>query len=28
MEEVSSLGFFGGAWSNIKLLTYRFLVEE
>ena len=28
MEEVSSLGFFGRAWSNIKLLTYRFLVEE
>ena len=28
MEEVSSLGFFGRAWSNIKLLTYRFLIEE
>ena len=28
MEEVSSLGFLGRAWSNIKLLTYRFLIEE
>ncbi len=28
MEEVSALGFFGRAWSNIKLLTYRFLIEE
>ena len=28
MEGVSSLGFFGRAWSNIKLLTYRFLIEE
>ena len=28
MEEVKSLGFFGRAWSNIKLLTYRFLIEE
>jgi D-alanyl-D-alanine carboxypeptidase (penicillin-binding protein 5/6) len=28
MEEVSSLGFFGRAWSNIKLLTYKFLIEE
>ena len=28
MEEVSSLGFFGRAWSNIKLLTYRFLIAE
>ena len=28
MEEVSSLGFFGRAWSNIRLLTYRFLIEE
>ena len=28
MEEVSSLGFFGRAWANIKLLTYRFLIEE
>ena len=28
MKEVSSLGFFGRAWSNIKLLTYRFLIEE
>ena len=28
MEEISSLGFFGRAWSNIKLLTYRFLIEE
>ena len=28
MEGVSSLGFFGRVWSNIKLLTYRFLIEE
>ena len=28
MDEVNSLGFFGRAWSNIKLLTYRFLIEE
>jgi len=28
MEDVNSLGFFGRAWSNIKLLTYRFLIEE
>ena len=28
MEEVVPLGFFGRAWSNIKLLTYRFLIEE
>ena len=28
MEEVNPLGFFGRAWSNIKLLTYRFLIEE
>ena len=28
MDEISSLGFFGRAWSNIKLLTYRFLIEE
>ena len=28
MEEVSSLGFFGRAWSNIKLLTCKFLIEE
>tara|TARA_Y100000590_G_scaffold148636_1_gene170705 strand:+ start:389 stop:1549 length:1161 start_codon:yes stop_codon:yes gene_type:complete len=28
MEEVKSLGFFGRAWSNIKLLTFRFLIEE
>jgi len=28
MEEINSLGFFGRAWSNIKLLTYRFLIEE
>jgi D-alanyl-D-alanine carboxypeptidase (penicillin-binding protein 5/6) len=25
---VESLGFFGRAWSNIKLLAYRFLTEE
>ena len=28
MNEVSALGFFGRAWSNIKLLTYKFLIEE
>ena len=28
MEEISPLGFFGRAWSNIKLLTYKFLIEE
>ncbi len=28
MEEVSALGFFGTVWSNIKLLTYQFLMEE
>ena len=28
MKKVNSLGFFGRAWSNIKLLTYRFLIEE
>lgn len=28
MNEVASLGFFGRAWSNIKLLTYQFLMEE
>ena len=28
MKEISSLGFFGRAWSNIKLLTYRFLIED
>ena len=28
MEEVRSLGFFGRAWSNVKLLTYRFLIED
>ena len=25
---VESLGFFGRAWSNIKLLAYRFLTDE
>ena len=28
VNEVSSLGLFGRAWSNIKLLVYRFLMEE
>ncbi|HJL95826.1 MAG: serine-type D-Ala-D-Ala carboxypeptidase [Gammaproteobacteria bacterium] len=28
MEDVKALGFFGRAWSNIKLLTYKFLIEE
>ena len=28
MNKVTSLGFFCRAWSNIKLLTYRFLIEE
>ena len=28
MEEVPALGFFGTVWSNIKLLTYQFLMEE
>jgi len=28
MEGVAPLGFFGRAWSNIKLLTYQFLMEE
>ena len=28
LEEVEGLGFFGSAWSNIKLLVYRFLREE
>ena len=28
MEGVAPLGFFGRAWSNIKLLTYQFLIEE
>ena len=27
-ENVESLGFFGRAWSNVKLLTYRFLTDE
>tara|TARA_B100001146_G_scaffold180048_1_gene162069 strand:+ start:235 stop:1407 length:1173 start_codon:yes stop_codon:yes gene_type:complete len=27
-EDVESLGFFGRAWSNVKLLTYRFLTDE
>jgi len=27
-ENVEALGFFGRAWSNIKLLTYRFLTDE
>ena len=28
MEEIPALGFFGTVWSNIKLLTYQFLMEE
>ena len=28
INEVNSLGLFGRAWSNIKLLVYRFLMEE
>ena len=28
MQDISALGFFGRAWSNIKLLTYQFLMEE
>jgi D-alanyl-D-alanine carboxypeptidase (penicillin-binding protein 5/6) len=28
MRSVTALGFFGRAWSNIKLLTYQFLMEE
>jgi D-alanyl-D-alanine carboxypeptidase (penicillin-binding protein 5/6) len=28
MKEIPALGFFGRAWSNIKLLTYQFLIEE
>ena len=28
LTEVSALGFFGRAWSNTKLLAYKFLTEE
>ena len=28
VNEVNSLGLLGRAWSNIKLLVYRFLMEE
>lgn len=28
MKDIPALGFFGRAWSNIKLLTYQFLMEE
>ena len=28
MEAVPALGFFGTVWSNIKLLTHQFLMEE
>ena len=28
VKEVKSQGVFGRAWSNIKLLVYRFLMEE
>ena len=27
-ENVEALGFFGRAWSNVKLLTYMFLTDE
>ena len=27
-KDVESLGFFGRAWSNTKLLAYRFLTDE
>ena len=27
-SDVEALGFFGRAWSNIKLLAYRFLTDE
>ena len=28
LEEINSQGFFRKSWSNIRLLVYRFLVEE
>ena len=28
MQDIPALGFFGRAWSNIKLLAYQFLMEE
>ena len=28
MQDIPALGFFGRAWSNLKLLTYQFLMEE
>ena len=28
MTDIAALGFFGRAWSNIKLLTHQFLMEE
>ena len=28
VEEIKGMGIFGKAWSNIKLLVYRFLMEE
>ena len=28
VEEIKGMGIFGKAWSNIKLLVYRFLIEE
>ena len=28
MQDIPALGFFGRVWSNIKLLTYQFLMEE
>ena len=28
VEEIKGMGIFGKAWSNIKLLVYRFLMED
>ena len=28
LEDIDAKGFFGKVWSNIKLLVYRFLMEE
>ena len=28
LEDIDAKGFFGKAWSNIKLLVFRFLMEE
>ena len=27
-SNIAALGFFGRAWSNVKLLTHQFLMEE